>query len=72
MYSAWQPPTNSLCGHEVWYPARQIAQVLSEAKKEPMTNCPDLMSCTSAPVSSTTPTYSWPIGVGADTGLMPR
>jgi hypothetical protein len=46
--------------------------VLSEAKNEPMTNWPGLIAVTPEPVSSTMPAYSWPIGVGWVTGLMPR
>src|SRR5712671_4812618 len=37
-----------------------------------MTNWPGLIVVTSEPASSTMPTYSWPIGVGWVTGLMPR
>jgi hypothetical protein len=46
--------------------------VLSEAKNEPITNWPALMLVTSGPISSTTPTYSWPIGAGPSTISMPR
>ena len=42
----------------LWWPARQIWQVLSEAKNDPTTNCPGLIVVTSLPTSSTTPTYS--------------
>src|SRR3954466_9793379 len=69
---ACAPPTLSRCTHEVWYPARQFGQVLSEAKKDPTTNCPTLIFVTALPTSSTTPQYSWPNGVGADTGWTPR
>src|SRR3954454_8532505 len=37
-----------------------------------MTNCPGLMEVTALPASSTTPQYSWPIGVGCSTGGVPR
>jgi pyruvate-formate lyase-activating enzyme len=40
--------------------------VLPEAKNEPMTNWPDLIVVTSSPVSSTMPTYSWPIKAFTD------
>jgi hypothetical protein len=46
--------------------------VLSEAKNEPTTNWPGCTVVTSLPTSSTTPTYSWPIGVGPSTFSMPR
>jgi len=51
--------------------ARQIAQVLSEAKND-RSRMTGLIVVTSLPTSSTMPTYSWPIGVGEVTGLMPR
>jgi hypothetical protein len=51
---------------------RQISQVLSEAIKEPMTKSPGLILPTSRPVSSTTPTYSCPIGVGPSMASSPR
>jgi hypothetical protein len=70
--SAWAPQTSSRCWQEGWNPAWQFGQVLSEAKKEPMTNWPGLMDRTSLPTSSTMPQYSCPIGVGWVTGLMPR
>jgi hypothetical protein len=35
-----------------------MAQVLSEAKKEPITNWPGAMVVTSLPTSSTIPAYS--------------
>jgi len=60
------------CTQWLWYPARQISQVLSEAKKDPTTKSPTLMSRTADPTSSTTPTYSWPIGVGRVTASAPR
>ena len=44
----------------------------SDAKKEPMTNCPFFTRVTSLPTSSTTPQYSCPIGVGCVMGLAPR
>jgi glucose/arabinose dehydrogenase len=44
----------------------------SEAKKEPMTNCPFRTDVTAPPTSSTMPQYSWPIGAGASTGCAPR
>src|ERR687883_613427 len=37
---AWAPPTNWRCWQDDWYPARQFGHVLSEAKNDPMTNCP--------------------------------
>ena len=39
-YSAWEPspPIGTRCTHALWYPARQMAQVLSEAQNEPTTN----------------------------------
>jgi hypothetical protein len=46
--------------------------VLSEAKNDPITNCPGLIDLTALPTSSTMPQYSCPIGVGAVTALMPR
>jgi len=52
--------------------ARQLGQVLSDAKNEPMTNWPGLMDLTVLPTSSTMPQYSCSIGVGWGTGLMPR
>jgi hypothetical protein len=58
--------------HRLWYPARQIGQVLSEAQNEPTTNWPGSMFLTSPPTSSTMPQYSWPIGVGPSIGSMPR
>src|SRR5260221_13821851 len=61
---AWAPPTNSFCWQDVWYPAWQCGQVLSEAKNEPMTNWLGLTDLTALPTSSTMPQYSWPIGVG--------
>src|SRR5947209_15065016 len=42
------------------------------AESEPITNWPGLIEVTSEPTSSTMLTYSWPIGVGCSTGLMPR
>src|SRR5215218_2454002 len=42
----------------LWYPARQISQVLSEPQNEPTTNWPGLIVSTSVPTSSTIPTYS--------------
>jgi hypothetical protein len=56
-------PMMTACGQKGWYPAWQISQVLSEAKNEPTTKSPALTFLTSLPVSSTTPAYSWPIGV---------
>lgn len=53
---------NSRCRQEDCQPFRQFAQVLSEVAKEPTTNWPGLTWVTSLPVSSTMPTYSWPIG----------
>jgi hypothetical protein len=49
---------------ELWYPARQSSQVLSEAKNEPTANFPGRIVQTSSPTSSTIPAYSWPIGAG--------
>src|SRR5438105_12275609 len=37
-----------------------------------MTNWPGLIEATALPTSSTMPQYSWPMGVGWGTGLMPR
>src|SRR5919204_4527815 len=72
--SAWVPmvPISTLCTQRDWCPARQIAQVLSEVKKEPTTKSPTLIVSTAPPTCSTTPTYSWPIGVGRVIGSMPR
>src|SRR5712671_2412680 len=39
---------------------RDAGQVLSEAKKDPMTNCPGLIDLTALPTSSTMPQYSCP------------
>src|SRR4051812_35360751 len=55
----------------LWYPARQIGQVLSEAQNEPTTNWPGRTVATSAPTSSTMPTYSWPIGIGQASSSTP-
>ena len=46
--------------------------MLSDAKNEPTTKSPRLMVATSAPMSSTTPTYSWPIGAESVTSSVPR
>jgi hypothetical protein len=46
--------------------------VLSEAMNEPITNWPGRTVVTSLPTSSTTPQYSWPIGEGSVTSLIPR
>jgi hypothetical protein len=62
----------SLWTHLLWKPARQMGQVLSEAKNDPTTNWPGLMCATWPPTSSTMPTYSWPIGCGWVIGSMPR
>jgi hypothetical protein len=70
--SAWQPPTNSRRTHDDGYPARQLGQVPSEAKNEPITNWPGLTVVTWGPASSMMPQYSCPAGVGWVTGLMPR
>ena len=51
---------------------RNGAWVLSEAKKEPMTNWPGLTEMTALPTSSTIPQYSCPIGDGSGNELMPR
>src|ERR1700738_676629 len=67
---ACAPPTNSLCWQDVWYPAWQCGQVLSEAKNEPMTNWPGLTEVTALPTFSTMPQYSCPIGVGSVTAWM--
>src|SRR5205814_5985056 len=69
---ACAPPTNSLCWHEEWYPMWQCGQVLSEAKKEPITNWPGLIDVTALPTCSTVPQYSCPIGVGSVVGFRPR
>jgi NADPH:quinone reductase-like Zn-dependent oxidoreductase len=56
---AWPPDGPAAArSQELWYPARQISQVLSEAKNEPTTNCPGRTVRTSPPTSSTMPTYS--------------
>ena len=65
-------PRNSRLMQEVWYPARQISQVLSEAKNDPTTNWPGLIVVTAEPTSSTIPAYSCPIGVGSLTSSAPR
>src|SRR5579884_1201040 len=39
---------------------------------DPITNCPGLIVVTSPPTSSTTPTYSWPIGTGHWPSSRPR
>jgi hypothetical protein len=57
-------PMNCLCWDDDCESAWQWTQVLSEAKKEPMTNWPDLIAVTALPTSSTMPQYSCPIGVG--------
>ena len=57
-------PIITLCTHRDWYPARQISQVLSEATNDPTTKSPTFTFFTAAPISVTTPTYSWPIGCG--------
>jgi hypothetical protein len=46
--------------------------VLSDAKKDPMTNCPGFTDVTARPTSSTTPQYSCPIGTGAVVDWIPR
>jgi hypothetical protein len=45
---------------------------LSEAQNDPTTNWPGLIVLTSLPTSSTTPTYSCPIGRGSSIGSMPQ
>ena len=72
--SAWAPPgaAASRCTQEDWYPARQISQVLSDAKNEPTTNWPGRIVVTPLPISSTMPAYSCPIGVGPFSFSMPR
>src|SRR3954447_6287057 len=72
--SAWVPivpSTNWACTHLDWKPAWQISQVLSEMTKDPTTKSPTFTVSTSAPTSSTMPTYSWPIA-WCSTGAMPR
>jgi hypothetical protein len=49
-----------------------VGQVLSDAKKEPMTNCPGFTFVTALPTPSTMQQYSWPIGVGWSILLIPR
>src|SRR5690349_18885234 len=71
-YGACAPDRNCRCAHDDWNPCRQCAQVLSEAAKEPTTNCPFRIVLTSLPTSSTMPQYSWPIGVGPAIGCSPR
>ena len=73
-FCAWEPmvpATNSAWTHLDWNPARQISQVLSEMTKDPTTKSPTFRVLTSAPISSTTPTYSWPIRVWS-TSSTPR
>ena len=55
----YQPP----CTHAVWKPSRQNTQVLSWKAKVAITKSPFFTRVTAAPVSSTTPTSSCPIGV---------
>ena len=45
---------------------------MSDAKNDPMTNCPGVIDLTARPTSSTMPQYSWPMGVGPSVALMPR
>jgi hypothetical protein len=71
-YSAWQVLMNSRCRQFDWKPLRQFAQVLSEVAKDPTTNWPGLTEVTSAPTSSTKPTYSCPIGCASPIGSRPR
>src|SRR5271165_1687007 len=67
-YGACAPVINSRCWHPDWYPARQFGHVLSERQKDPTTNWPFFTLLTALPTSSTTPQYSWPIGVGSAIG----
>src|SRR4051812_935312 len=73
-YGACAPsaPMGRASTHRLWYPALQIGQVLSDAKNDPTTNCPFFTERTALPASSTTPTYSCPIGVGSPDSPTPR
>lgn len=53
-------------------PRRQCAQVPSLIENGEMTKSPAFSVLTAAPVSSTTPTNSWPIGCGSAGGRAPR
>jgi len=52
---------NPPCRQEVCNPSRQKSQVPSDQANGTMTRSPWLTEVTSAPVSSTIPTHSWPI-----------
>ncbi len=71
-YSAWQVLMNSRFTQFDWKPARQCGQVLSDVANEPTTNWPGRTAVTSGPVSSTKPTYSWPIGCASSVASRPR
>ena len=81
-YSPWQPsfirPSGPAVPHdcrrtqEVVTPLRQCTQVLSLIVNGEITKSPALSVVTSAPISSTTPTNSCPIGCGSDGGRAPR
>src|SRR5674536_302329 len=53
-------------------PLRHAAQVLSHGLKPPTTKSPGLTVVTASPTASTTPQYSWPMGVGFGKGDIPR
>ena len=67
MASACPPPIpfpaqNPPCRQDVCKPSRQKSHVPSDQAKGAMTKSPFFNVDTSRPVSSTTPTNSWPIG----------
>ena len=72
MYSAWVSPMKPPLAQRDWKPSSQISQVLSLRQKEPTTKSPTLTFLTSSPISTTVPTYSWPMGRASSTGEMPR
>src|SRR5439155_6670491 len=51
---------------------RQCGRVLSDAKNDPITNCPAVIDLAARPTFSTMLQYSCPIGVGASVALTPR
>ena len=63
---------NSRFTQDDWYSYWQWGHELSEVANEPMTNRPGLIERTALPTSSTTPQYSWPMGVGRSIGCTPR
>src|ERR1700709_650140 len=65
--SAWAPPTSALPKKPPWThsacsPSSQKRQVPSENANGITTRSPGFTVLTSAPISSTTPIASWPIG----------